>query len=329
MTSLKKEFIVDTDSSGVRIDVFLARHFPGVSRTKLQRCIDSGAVLLNSAAAKKRTMVKTEDRIEVDEREVEERTSIRILPQDIDLDIMYEDEYIVAVNKPAGMVVHPGSGNKQGTMANALLFHLDSVSAGTAKERPGIIHRLDKETSGVILAAKTDEAHTAFSVLFSERSVRKEYVGFCIGKHPDPQGIIKAPIGRKQNDPLRWCARSDGKEAITEYRLVSFKSGIALVLFHPVTGRTHQIRVHCNHAGFPIIGDDLYGGYKQKVLNLAPLERPFAYDIFGCFPRHALHARRISFTHPFTKKEMLFEAPFPGDFQKAFREFGKSEFETM
>ena len=324
MASLKK-LIVETVSEGARLDVFISEQYPAISRTKIQKCIEEGIILLNSTSAKKRTVLKEGDSVELDEEALKSATEIHVEPQDIPLDILYEDEYFVAVNKPAGMVVHPGSGNRDNTLVNALLFHFDSLSSGSAKERPGIVHRLDKDTSGLIIAAKNDEAHNALAALFAERNVEKEYTGFCIGRHPRDEDTIDAPIGRKKNDPIRYCVRKKGKEAVTNYKLLSHKSGISLLSFHPRTGRTHQIRIHCSHCGFPVVEDNLYGGDKKKVLNLQPLDRPFTYKIFGCFSRHALHARRIFFIHPFTREDMSLEAPFPGDFQEAVEVFGDVE----
>jgi len=313
----QKKITVTSESSGVRIDVFISGAYPAISRTKIQKFIEDGHVLLNSVPAKKRTGLKPGDIIEINEDALTSSTELHLEAQDISLDILYEDKYLVAVNKPAAMVVHPGSGNREGTLVNALLFHIDSLSTGSAHDRPGIVHRLDKETSGVIIAAKNDKAHFALSSLFSERTVEKQYIGFCIGAHPLEHDIIDAPIGRKKNDPIRFCVRNGGKESVTEYTLLSHKAGISLISFFPKTGRTHQIRVHAASRGFPVVADELYGGGKIKAVNIQPLDRPFVYKIYDCFERHALHARKLSFVHPFTRKKIALEAPFPEDFMKA------------
>lgn len=320
MSTLKK-IIIEEESAGLRLDVFISDQYSNISRTKIQKCIEEGIILLNNTHAKKRTALKEGDVVELDEEALTSAAEIHVEPQEIPIDILYEDKYFVAVNKPAGMVVHPGSGNRDNTLVNALLFHMDSISSGSGKERPGIVHRLDKDTSGLIIAAKNDEAHNALAGLFADRNVKKEYTGFCIGTHPKDEDTIEGPIGRKKNDPIRYCVQKNGKEAVTEYKLLSHKSGISLLRFHPRTGRTHQIRIHCSHCGFPVVQDNLYGGGKKKVLNLQPLDRPFAYKIFGCFSRHALHARRLSFIHPFTRENISLEAPFPEDFQKAVEAF--------
>jgi 23S rRNA pseudouridine1911/1915/1917 synthase len=267
-------------------------------------------------------MLKTGDSVEVGEDRLMQSTERSLEPQDIALEILYEDEHFVVIDKPAGLVVHPGSGNRDGTVANALLFHIDSLSSGTEEDRPGIVHRLDKQTSGVLIAAKQDAAHAALAALFSERKVQKEYLGICIGARPKDSGSIDAPIGRGRNDPLRFSVRPNGRQARTDYRLCAHRGGISCIAIHPLTGRTHQIRVHCAWAGFPIVEDPQYGGDKKRVILLPPLDRPFAYKVFGCFDRHALHARRLSFVHPFTGKEVCFEAPLPEDFRSAVSLFG-------
>lgn len=319
--------IVDTKSKGLRLDIFISEQFPNISRTKIQKCIEDGIILLNNTHAKKRTTLKEGDSIEVDEEALTSATEIHVAPQEIPLDILYEDEYFVALNKPAGMVVHPGSGNRDQTLVNALLFHMNSLSSGSAKDRPGVIHRLDKDTSGLIITAKSDEAHNALADLFAKRKVEKEYIGFCIGRYPKEADTIEAPIGRKKSDPLRYCVRKNGKEAITDYKLISHKSAISLLSLHPRTGRTHQIRIHCGYSGFPVVEDKFYGGDKKKILNLKPLDRTFAYKIFGCFSRQALHARHLSFIHPFTEENISLEAPFPEDFQNAIELFEYNEYD--
>ncbi len=320
MPSLK-QFTIDTEASGLRLDVYISNNYPDISRTKIQKCIEDNIVLLNGKKAKKRAALKENDIVEIDEDALTNVNEINLEPQNIPLDILYEDDHFVAINKPAGMVVHPGSGNREGTMVNALLYHLESLSEGSDRERPGVVHRLDKNTSGVIVAAKNDRAHNALASLFAERKIKKEYVGFCIGRQPKEKDCIDAPIGRKKNDPLRFCVRQGGKEAQTEYTLLAHRSGISHVTFHPKTGRTHQIRIHSSHSGFAVVQDNLYGGDKKKIMNLQPLDRPFAYAVFKCFSRHALHARRLSFVHPFTEKEVSFEAPLPEDFRKAVELF--------
>ena len=250
-------------------------------------------------------------------------TGSRLAPQNIPLDILYEDEYLLAVNKPAGMVVHPGNGNREGTLVHALLYHVKSLSAGSGPDRPGIVHRLDKDTSGVVLVAKTDETHRQLARLFSTREIKKEYAGFCVGRRPAAHGSMGAPLGRSRRDPVKRAVRQDGKEALTEYWLLAHHCGISVMKFAPHTGRTHQIRVHCSAAGFPVIADALYGGGKEALNRIPVLERPFAIGVYKCFERHALHARSITFVHPQTHREQTISAPLPEDFNRALELFEK------
>lgn len=324
-----KVFNITSESAGSRLDIFVSQNYPDISRVKIQRCIKDGVILINNERSRKRDVLKEGDVVEVDQESIRIEYEVSLKPQELDLDILFEDEYFVAINKPAGLVVHPGIGNYEGTLVNGLLFRYKSLSSGSSFDRPGIVHRLDKNTSGVIVVAKTDDAHNALGTLFAERSVVKKYSSLCIGKHPEDKAIINAPIGRRKNDPMRFCVSDTGKEAITEYSLVASHSGISLLSIRLHTGRTHQIRVHCSHSGFPIIKDNLYGGEKSKVLGLQPLERPFAYKIYKCFTRQALHAREISFLHPFTKKNLAVKAPFPDDFQKAIDSFWEVQMEKL
>lgn len=324
----KKEFkilTVDQSHQGVRLDKYITEFMPEISRSKVQKYITNGKVKVNDTIVKKRYTIQKNDIITIDEESIQQDNKQSLKPENIDLEILYEDDNYVAINKPAGMVVHPGNGNYQGTLANALLFRFQSLSLGGAKDRPGIVHRLDKNTTGIIVVAKNDHAHHALSRLFANREVKKEYIGICIGLYPQPEDTINAPIGRKKNDPLKWCVNKDGKEAITEYKLLIHHSGLSLMQFKPYTGRTHQIRVHCSYAGFPIIADNLYGGSRSKVLTIEPLERIFVYKVFNCFNRHALHARKISFIHPFTQKELVLTAPYPEDMKKALLEIERKE----
>ena len=306
-----------------RLDVFAARHMPSLSRAKIQKCIEAGLVLLNGRPAKKKSLIAKGDIVSFDKARLSASTGLRLEPQKIPLDILYEDDYLLAVNKPAGMVVHPGNGNREGTLVHALLYHVTSLSSGSAPDRPGIVHRLDKDTSGVVLVAKTDETHRRLARLFSTREIKKEYAGFCVGRRPDAHGSIGAPLGRSRRDPVKRAVRQDGKEALTEYWLLVHHCGISVMKFAPHTGRTHQIRVHCSADGFPVLADALYGGGKEALDRIPMLERPFASGVYKCFERHALHAQSITFVHPHTQKEMTIKAPLPEDFKKALEMFEK------
>jgi len=312
------------DNGGVRLDVFLADVMADVSRARVQKIIADGGVSVNGkAAVKKNAALETGDTVTVNDALTQQRESL-LTAQDIPLDVLYEDEFFAVINKPAGMVVHPGNGNADGTVVNALLHRFGSgVSSGSGADRPGIVHRLDKDTSGALLIAKTDAAHSALAELFSSRTIKKVYTGFCVGNRPLEHEVIDLPLARSRRDPTkRAVGARGGSQAVTEYTLKAYNCGISLMEFILHTGRTHQIRVHCAHKGFPIVRDNLYGGSQERVLKIPPMERPFAHKIFKCFNRQALHARSLSFNHPFTKESFVITAPYPPDFEAAGRGAG-------
>jgi len=323
--TLVQNITVPPESAGLRLDIFLSRTVPGLSRSQIQKLIAAGSVSVNGQVVPKKYALSAGDAVRMAAMEPVGR-EVNLAPQDIPLSILYEDEYFMAVDKPAGLVVHPGAGNRSGTLVNALLYHrLESLSKGSATDRPGIVHRLDKDTSGVIVVAKTNAAHAALAAEFSSRMVKKRYVGFCLGKPrtPSAAGIIDIPLARSRRDRIKRAPDKSGKSSSTEYRMVDFRSGIALMEFMPRTGRTHQIRVHCASSGFPIVADTLYGGGKERLQQLAPSDRPFASSIMKCFTRQALHAEAITFMHPFLKKEITVKAPLPPDFEKALEIYRK------
>jgi 23S rRNA pseudouridine1911/1915/1917 synthase len=287
---LEHEFLlVAAEEEGVRIDKLLSSRFPNHSRTYFQNLIDTGCVLLNGEPVKKRIAPEEGDEIEVCFRATPEAS---LEAEKIPLDILYEDEHIIAVNKPAGMVVHPAPGHWSGTFVNALLGHCQELAPGTDPLRPGIVHRLDKETSGVLVAAKTLIAQQKLIEMFASRRVEKLYLVICRGR---PQnGIVNIPIGRHPVHRKEMAALPDGREAITEVQLAACNDKVSLVLAKPRTGRTHQIRVHLKHVGCPVLGDSLYG--KKEDLE-----------------RHLLHAYRLCFEHPITKAPMRLIAPIPQD----------------
>ncbi|MGA2508061.1 MAG: RluA family pseudouridine synthase [Chitinispirillaceae bacterium] len=322
VNSSAREIIVPPESAGLRLDVFVSRLFIDRSRSQIQKLIATGSITVNGQVVPKKYAVSGGDIITVTAMESVSHEA-NLIAQDIPLSILYEDDHFLAIDKPAGLVVHPGSGNRNGTLVNALLFHChEGLSPGSAAERPGIVHRLDKDTSGVIIVAKTAAAHAALAAAFSSRTIKKNYIGFCIGRPPDAAGFIDVPLARSRRNPVKRAPDKSGKLSRTAYRLLDFRSGIALVEFMPLTGRTHQIRVHCASSGFPIVADTLYGGGKERLLQVAPLDRAFASSIHKCFTRHALHAVSITFTHPFLKKEITIKAPLPQDFRNALALYG-------
>jgi 23S rRNA pseudouridine1911/1915/1917 synthase len=317
-------FSVTPSSAGLRLDVFLSRAVPDISRSRIQKLIAGGSVSVNGKAVQKKYALSTGDEVRLEIKELPECEDAPA-PQDIPLSVLYEDRYYAAVDKPAGLVVHPGCGNRSGTLVNALLYHCGKgLSEGSDTGRPGIVHRLDKDTSGVIVVAKTNAAHAALAAAFALRAVKKKYVAFCIGRPRTPEGVIDMPLGRSRSDRKKRAPVASGKSSSTAYRVLEYRSGIALVELSPRTGRTHQIRVHCAASGFPVVADTLYGGGKERLKNITPSDRPFAASVLNCFSRQALHAAEITFTHPFLKKEMTVHAPLPLDFRNALALIGNA-----
>ena len=315
---------VGIDHAGERLDIFLAHAIDHVSRSKIQDLVEKGRVSLNGRVAIKKTVLREGDEIDVSGGGASPSSDAGPQAQNIPLEILYEDESLLAINKPAGMVVHPGNGVPDGTLVNALLHHVKHLSAGWEASRPGIVHRLDKDTSGIVLVAKNDVAHTELGRMFAEREVHKQYVGICIGRRPGESGTISEALGRSKRDPVKRAVREDGKDAVTDYELLAHHCSVSVVRFLPRTGRTHQIRVHASSSGFPVLADAVYGGGKDTFNKIAPMCRPFCLTIYNCFNRHALHARSISFAHPASKKEIRLSAPFPKDFNLALALFEKA-----
>lgn len=291
--------VADQEWVKQRLDQFLHAQLPEMSRTRLQGLIKDGDILLNGEAAKAKTPLKLGDHVTM---EVPDPEPTGVIAQDLPLNILFEDEHLVVLNKAEGMVVHPAAGNPDGTLVNALLFHCKNLSGIGGELRPGIVHRLDKETSGCMVVAKHDLAHTRLSEAFSSRSLTKLYLAAVNGTPGLERGRIENRIGRHPVDRKRMTVvRGEaGKEAVTEWERLGEHQGCALILCRLLTGRTHQIRVHmreCLHA--PILGDPLYGQPQRQKLPM---------------PRLMLHAWKLEFTHPITGVDMRFEAPVPGAF---------------
>jgi 23S rRNA pseudouridine1911/1915/1917 synthase len=294
------QLIVPKDAARLRLDYFLARELPRFSRSRLQQLIRKEFITLNGGTARPRDLVRAGDRIEVNEPPPEK---IDNQPEAIPLDVLYEDEDLIVINKPAGLVVHPGSGHRVHTLVNALLHHFPKLSGIAGKERPGIVHRLDKETSGCLVVAKTDQAHRGLSVQFAARTVEKNYLALVAGKLRKSAGIVEEKIGRHPVHRQRMSIASQrGRAAKTEYRVLSSSDEISLIECKLHSGRTHQVRVHLQHLGHPVLGDKVYGAKYAKA-----------------FPRQMLHAWKLGFQHPRTGEWKNFEATLPNDFEEAVR----------
>jgi 23S rRNA pseudouridine1911/1915/1917 synthase len=266
---------------------------PDLSRTQAQRLIENEEVTVDGCVCKPAYRVQRGQQVTVSLPP--EKPKLTLRPQHIPLDIIHEDDYLLVVNKPAGLVVHPAPGHPDGTLVNALLAHCPTIADVGHRERPGIVHRLDKETSGALVIAKDDPTLKGLQGQFRRREVSKTYTALVDGQVQPPEGIIEVPVGRDDRDRKKMAATRDGQYARTMYRVAETYKSHTLLEIHPYTGRTHQIRVHLAWLGYPVVGDTTYGHRHQRLLQ----------------DRHFLHAARLRFTHPATREEMTFEAPLP------------------
>ncbi len=297
-------FTVPEELEGTRLDVCLARLEPRWTRSRARKLIDGGHVLLGGERPKPSTPVAAGAEIVVEEPEPEPSG---LEAQAMELDIVFEDEHILVIHKPAGLVIHPAAGNPSGTLVNALLHHCRDLSGIGGVERPGIVHRLDKDTTGLLVVAKNDSAHQRLALDFRRRRIHKTYLAVCYGVPCPPEGVVDAPIGRHPRERKRMAVTPGGRPARTLYRVSESLPGTSLVACRLVTGRTHQIRVHMAHVGHALVGDPLYAGRQWR--NLAEPARSACRD----FPRQALHAWRLELAHPATGEILSFEAPVPAD----------------
>ena len=293
MTDLR----LTADRDGERLDQFLSRSVEGLTRSAAQRLIEEGAVTCNGRAVKKNARTAVGDDVALTLPDPE---PVDVLPQDIPLDVAYEDDDVIVVNKPVGMVVHPAPGHPDGTLVNALLYHCkNSLSGINGELRPGIVHRIDRDTSGLIIAAKNDAAHLALAEQLQDHSLYRYYEAVCVGGLREDSGTVDAPIGRHPVDRKKMAVdRKNGREAVTHWEVLGRYAGHTHIGCRLETGRTHQIRVHMASIGRPLLGDTVYGA-KKPVPGLAG---------------QCLHARKLSFVHPRTGERMTVECPLPGWF---------------
>ncbi len=305
-------FVVDDDASRTRLDAFLAGQLVEHSRVRLRRAIDAGYVTVDGQRQRGAYRIRSGETISVTVPEVPRE---RPEPENVPLEILFEDDWLVAVNKPPGMVVHPARGHWSGTLTAALVYHFDQLSTVGGETRPGIVHRLDRDTSGVIVIAKTDRAHLALASQFERRTTEKEYLAIVVGVPDRDRDIINQPIGPHPRKREKMAIRDDhpsSRSAETFYEVQRRFRGFAVLRAFPKTGRTHQIRLHLAHAGYPVLCDRLYGG--RVRISLGEI-------IGGCddgnlvLQRQALHARRLKLKHPDTGREIEFLAPLPEDLE--------------
>lgn len=291
-----RTFLVESNDVGKRIDVFLSEKIEDMSRSRIQKLIEDNKIKVNAKEIKSNYKIKNGDEITV---EVPKPVMLQIQAEDIDIDILYEDDDIVVVNKPQGMVVHPAAGNYTGTLVNALLKKCRTLSSINGVIRPGIVHRIDKDTSGVLVVAKNDYAHQHLAEQIKEHTVKRVYIALTEGVIKQDQGTIDKPIGRHPIHRKKMAVIENGKRAVTHFKVLERYKENTLVEARLETGRTHQIRVHMAYIGYPLVGDPVYGFKKQK------------FNLKG----QALHAMVLGFIHPRTGEYMEFSSPLPDYFQ--------------
>lgn len=297
---------VDREDAGLRIDKWLSEQTDiDLTRSAVAKLIEADKVFVNGKAVSKSYKIQADDVVDV---EIPDPVESSVLPEDIHLDIVYEDSYLLVVNKPQGMVVHPAAGNYTGTLVNALLFrYKDELSGINGVIRPGIVHRIDKNTSGLLIVAKTDKAHIGLAEQIKAHSFTREYEAICVGRFKYKSGTVDAPIGRDKRDRKKMCVtHSNSKNAVTHYEVLEEFANYSYVRFRLETGRTHQIRVHCAYLGHPILGDDVY-------------EKPYQNCKGQC-----LHARKIGFVHPISGEYLEFTSNLPEYFTKLLEKLRKT-----
>ncbi|MBI4335170.1 MAG: RluA family pseudouridine synthase [Candidatus Omnitrophica bacterium] len=302
----KDKITIKVDKSGVgkRLDVFLAEtHHKLSTRSHIKKIIDDGGALVNNAVSKPHHKLREGDVVEVDL--TKEKKEGDLAAENIPLDIVYEDEHLLVVNKPAGMASHPARGMNAGTLVNALLYHCGNLSGMGQTDRPGIVHRLDKDTTGLMVVAKDDQTHRLLAGQFKERTIKKRYIAFVKGAVELDTGLIEAPIGRHPSQRQKLAVRfSESRDALTEYKVVKRFSDCTMLELTPKTGRMHQLRVHLAYIGHPILGDAVYGKKSDLI------------------SRQALHAHTLGFTHPVTKEYLEFKAEMPTDMKRLLATVG-------
>ncbi len=297
----------------VRLDQYLVENISGFSRTRIQNSIKNSEITINGEKVKPGTILKGG---EIILGKISPQSSKHLKKQKMNLDIIYEDDSIAVINKPAGLVVHPGNGNSDGTLVNGMMYHFDKLSI-INQNRPGIVHRLDKDTSGVIIIAKTDLAHVKLAKQFEKRKVEKFYKAFVWGRIKN-EGFIDGLVGRNRTNRIKYSITpKNGKTSKTLYKREYYFAPFSIVNMKPETGRTHQLRVHCSHIGHPIIGDDLYGGGSTKIKSFHSKYSTVCHRVLKTLGRMALHSHKIKFQHPLTSENMDCIAELPNDMIEA------------
>lgn len=300
----EKIFEINEENKGIRIDKFITDIMEGKSRSYIQEMIEEGYVVVNNKKVKSNYKLKLNDVIKTT---IKEPVELEVKKENIPIDILYEDSDVIVVNKPKGMVVHPAPGNYEGTLVNALLYHCKDLSSINGVIRPGIVHRIDKDTTGVLVVAKNDEAHVKLSEQLKDHSMKREYYALVEGRLKKDSGTIDKPLARSKRDRLKIAITEDGKRAVTHYSVIERFKNSTLVKCVLETGRTHQIRVHMSSIGYPLVGDPLYGFKKQKFKDDGQM----------------LHAKVLGFIHPRTGEYMEFSSELPENYKKLLENLRK------
>ncbi len=309
-------FNIEKGQTPIRIDKYLFNHMPNVSRNRLQNACDAGNIIVNGKEVKSSYKVRPLDMIQIVLPEpVREK---ELIPQNIPLNILYEDDDIIIINKQAGLVVHPAFGNFSGTLLNGLLYHFQNLPAHKGNlARPGLVHRIDKNTSGLLVIARSEIAMNHLAKEFFDRSIERKYLALVWGDFQEDEGTITGNVGRNLKDRKImdvFPEGDQGKHAVTHYKVVERFGYVTLIECKLETGRTHQIRVHLKYTGHPLFNDETYGGDKIIKGTTFTKYKQFIENCFEILPRHALHARTLGFTHPTTRKKVFFDSPLPDDF---------------
>jgi 23S rRNA pseudouridine1911/1915/1917 synthase len=323
-------FTVDKGQQPLRVDKFLVNRMQNASRNRLQAAMHAECVLVNDKAVKPNYKVKPLDNISIVLPHPPRDKELK--PENIPLNIMYEDEHLLIINKAAGMVVHPGFNNYDGTLVNALIYHFDHLPTASGDRRPGLVHRIDKDTTGLLVIAKDEISLTHLAKQFYDHSIERKYTALVWGTFPEDEGTITGNLARSQRDRRImqvYKEEETGKHAVTHYKVLERFNYTTLVECRLETGRTHQIRIHMQHKGHPLFNDSSYGG--DRII-FGPQFTKYKQFIDNCFelcPRQALHARTLGFIHPFTHEQVFFEAPIPADMQKLltkWRDYSRHKF---
>ena len=314
-------FEASKGQSALRVDKFLMNMIENTTRNKIQQAAENGSILVNDVAVKSNYKVKAGDVVRL---VLAHPTYEQLLtPENIPLDIVYEDDQLLVINKPAGMVVHPGHGNYSGTLVNALAYHFENLPMNSS-ERPGLVHRIDKDTTGLLVVAKTEHAMAYLTKQFAEKTSEREYIALVWGNIEEDEGTVEGNIGRHDTNRMRMAVHESdekGKHAVTHYKVLERFGYVTLVSCQLETGRTHQIRVHMKHIGHTLFNDERYGGDSILKGTTFTKYKQFVDNCFKVLPRQALHAKTLGFEHPITKEFLRFDTPIPQDLQECIEKW--------